>query len=112
MHLEKVGQVLRILDVRNTFQKAVQMVEMEVELRTLTGSHITPLTQDILALLDTPAALVPEPLKFLDVSRPIRQQARDNMLLTIDSVTQEILQFLESSISGVPSSSPSNFDPR
>ena len=70
------------------------MVEMEVMLRELTGTHITPLTQNI--LLDDP---LNTPLPEILLNNPLRQNLKTNFLRTINDVTEEILSFLETSIS-------------
>lgn len=70
------------------------MVEMEVMLRELTGTHITPLTQNI--LLDNP---LNAPLPEILLNNPLRQNLKANFLRTINDVTEEILSFLETSIS-------------
>ena len=67
---------------------------MEVMLRVLTGTHITPLTQNI--LLDNP---LNTPLPEILLNNPLRQNLKSNFLRTINDVTEEILSFLETSIS-------------
>ena len=74
------------------------MIEMEVELRTLTGSHITPLTQNII-LERPPAELnIPIPLPDIIFSNPIRDKLEENFLATINDVKKEILSWLEISV--------------
>jgi hypothetical protein len=74
------------------------MVEMEVELRTLTGSHITPLTQNI--ILDRPPQELNLPFVLPDIifSNPVRTKLEENFLATINDVKKEILSWLEVSV--------------
>jgi hypothetical protein len=70
-------------------------VAMGVQLETISGTHITPLTQDI--LLDLPED-APGALKAIDLLKSPRQQLRQNFLMTINEVSDMILQFLDQSI--------------
>ena len=100
------------------------MVEMEVLLKELSGTHITPLTQNI--IFDQPTEVTihqsikqtnkqTEPsapstnstnpdltlathqqVPFPDLLAPLRGPVRDNFLLTVNQVRDEILAFLES----------------
>lgn len=69
--------------------------EMEVELKVIGGTHVTPLTQNV--FVDPPAfqfggqfnyQTVPDPLS------PLRQQVRDDFLQTVNEVKTLIVQFL------------------
>jgi hypothetical protein len=71
-------------------------VEMEVLLRELKGTHITPLTQNIVV---DPPAIIPVPDVILN--NPVRQNFKRNFLRTVDEVTEEILSFLDLSISPI-----------
>lgn len=72
------------------------MVEMEVELRILDGTHITPLTQNI---LDPPAILSKnEQLMRLDLLKSFREKQKENFLKTINQVNGEILSFLNKNL--------------
>lgn len=67
------------------------LVEMEVELKQLGGSHITPLTQNILfepPMLEFDGQSIPDPLA------PFRRELRGNFLQTIDEVKLEIVDWL------------------
>ena len=64
------------------------MVEMEVELKILTGSHITPLTQNVFLELSPPEGIP-------DLLAPMRTRIREQFLLTVNDVRDSILQFLE-----------------
>jgi hypothetical protein len=65
------------------------LVGMDVRLETLSGSHITPLTQDL--FVDPPAALdLLNPL-----GPPIRRYARENFLQTVRSVQDLLVDWLE-----------------
>jgi hypothetical protein len=69
------------------------MVEMEVQLREMTGSHITPLTQNL--AIDPPASI---PVPDFLMNNPVRQSYKTNFLRTINDVVNEILSFLDLSI--------------
>jgi hypothetical protein len=75
------------------------MVQMEVELSTMTGTHITPLTQNI--FLNTPTK-IPLIQPIIDLSEPfvnpVREELRLNFLETVNQVKGEIITFLDSSI--------------
>jgi len=74
------------------------MVEMEVQLVTMTGQHITPLTQNI--YLDAPknVPLVQPLVDFNDaLISPLRSQLRDNFLQTVNQVRDHVLDFLRES---------------
>lgn len=72
------------------------MVEMEVELRILDGTHITPLTQNI---IDPPDILSKnEQLMKLDLLKEFRDKQKENFLKTINEVNGEILSFLNKSL--------------
>lgn len=59
---------------------------MEVDLKTIGGTHVTPLTQNV--ILEPPELPVPDPLS------PLRQQVRDNFLQTVNEVKTLIVQWL------------------
>ncbi len=80
---------------------------MEVELKLMRGTHITPLTQNI--VLEPPDLLNTGLVATLDVLKPLRTEARDNFLETVREVQNEILSFLDRSV-GV-SKSPLSTDP-
>ena len=95
----------KVLKEANTIMRMKRpMVEMEVQLTTMIGQHITPLTQNI--LLDAPKNVpVIQPIvDFNDgLISPIRTQVRDNFLQTVNQVRDLILEFLDSSFVRVPS---------
>ena len=68
-------------------------VEMDVELRTLTGTHITPLTQSV--FLD-----VPEELGIPDIlsQNSFREQIEKKMLITINAVKSEVIDWLDAKV--------------
>lgn len=68
-------------------------MEMEVQLKEMVGSHITPLTQNI--VLDPPAGI---PFPDILLNNPIRRNFKSNFLRTVDEVSNEILSFLDLSI--------------
>jgi len=82
---ESVG-IEKVLREANTIMRMKRpMVEMEVELRVLSGTHITPLTQNI--VLEPPEGLP-------DLLEPLRTRVRTNFLQTVDEVRNAILGFL------------------
>ena len=98
--LDESEDIEKVLREANTIMRMKRpMVEMEVDLRVMTGTHITPLTQNI--LLDAPTNLgIIQPLVDINeaVISPARDQLRENFLMTVNSVKNEILTFLETSI--------------
>lgn len=92
--LDESEDIEKVLREANTIMRMKRpMVEMEVMLRLMTGTHITPLTQNL--LLDPPPNFpVPEGL----LNNPIRQTLRSNFLRTVDEVVGEILSFLDLSM--------------
>ena len=97
--LDESDEIEKVLREANTIMRMKRpMVEMEVDLKELTGTHITPLTQSV--LFDYPDVLregagpfpaVPE----IILSNPLRDQLRNNFLLTIEDVKVEILTWLD-----------------
>ena len=92
--LDESEDIEKVLREANTIMRMKRpMVEMEVMLRMMSGTHITPLTQNI--LLDPPPNIpVPDAL----LNNPIRQTLRTNFLRTVDEVVGEILSFLDLSM--------------
>ena len=98
--LDESEEIEKVLREANTIMRMKRpMVEMEVDLRVMTGTHITPLTQNI--VLDTPKS-VPFLQPLLDINdaitSPVREEVKANFLKTVNQVKSEILTFLESSI--------------
>ena len=84
--LDESVEIEKVLREANTIMRMKRpMVEMEVELRILSGNHITPLTQNI--VLEPPEG-VP------DLLEPLRSRVRSNFLQTVDEVRNSILSFL------------------
>ena len=73
------------------------LVDMAVDTKTMTGTHITPLTQDV---------FLTTPLDPLDPLSPTRQALRLNFLRTIDETASVLVDWLKSSTP--PSSAPSS----
>ena len=98
--LDESVEIEKVLREANTIMRMKRpMVEMEVEVKTMTGTHITPLTQNI--ILDSPKN-IPLIQPLLDINdaiiSPVRNDLRQNFLKTVNEVKSEILTFLESSI--------------
>lgn len=98
--LDESEEILKVLKEANTIMRMKRpMVEMEVDLKVMSGTHVTPLTQNILP--DSPKNL-PLIQPLIDVNdaiiSPARQQLRENFLRTVNDVKNEILTFLETSI--------------
>jgi hypothetical protein len=99
--LDESEEIEKVLREANTIMRMKRpMVDMEVDLRVMSGSHITPLTQNI--ILDSPKNAPPfiQPLVDINdaVTNPIKEQLRENFLQTVNEVKNEILTFLETSI--------------
>lgn len=85
--LDESIQIEKVLREANTIMRMKRpMVEMEVELKILTGSHITPLTADI--ILNPPDGLP-------DLFAPLRTRIREKYLLTVNDVRDSVLTFLK-----------------
>ena len=84
--LDESEVIEKVLREANTIMRMRRpMVEMEVQLKVLTGTHITPLTQNV--FLDPPQG-VPDPLE------PVRLRVRGDFLKTVDEVRDAVLGFL------------------
>lgn len=111
--LDESVDIERVLREANTIMRMKRpMVEMEVELRVLAGTHLTPLTQNVFpdpvdlltAARDTGStgendldALIGV-VGNLDVTKSVRTELKGQFLRTLDTLTSEILTFLGSSI--------------
>ena len=98
--LDESEEILKVLREANTIMRMKRpMVEMEVDLKLMTGTHISPLTQNI--VLDTPKN-VPILQPLLDINdaltSSLREEVKTNFLKTVNEVKLEILSFLDSSI--------------
>lgn len=98
--LDESEEILKVLKEANTIMRMKRpMVEMEVDLKVMSGTHVTPLTQNILP--DSPKNLpLIQPLVDVNdaIISPARDQLRENFLRTVNDVKNEILTFLETSI--------------
>ena len=99
--LDESEEIAKVLGEANTIMRMKRpMVEMEVDLKVMTGTHITPLTQNI--IIDTPKnlPLIIQPLLDINdaITNPVRENLKGNFLKTVNEVKSEILTFLESSI--------------
>jgi Protein of unknown function (DUF1350) len=98
--LDESEEILKVLKEANTIMRMKRpMVEMEVDLKVMSGTHVTPLTQNILP--DSPKNLpLIQPLVDVNdaIISPAREQLRENFLRTVNDVKNEILTFLETSI--------------
>ena len=98
--LDESEEILKVLREANTIMRMKRpMVEREVDLRVMTGTHVSPLTQNI--VFDTPKN-VPILQPLLDINdaltSSLRDEVRTNFLKTVNEVKSEILNFLDSSI--------------
>lgn len=92
--IDESAEIEKVLREANTIMRMRRpMVEMEVLLREMSGSHITPLTQNL--AVDPPSSL---PLPPFLVDNPLRRGFRSNFLRTVDEVVEEILGFLDLSV--------------
>ena len=99
--LDESEEIAKVLGEANTIMRMKRpMVEMEVDLKVMTGTHITPLTQNI--IIDTPKnlPLIIQPLLDINdaITNPVRENLKGNFSKTVNEVKSEILTFLESSI--------------
>ena len=80
-------QVLQ--ESRSIMRMKRPLVKMDVRLETITGTHVTPLTQDLFqdppALFDVLNPLAP----------PLRRYAQDQFLATIKRVEAVLAEWLE-----------------
>lgn len=84
--LDESEEIEKVLREANTIMRMKRpMVEMEVVLKVMTGTHITPLTQNI--ILDPPPGAP-------DVLEDVRERFRSNLLLTVNDVRDVVLEFL------------------
>ena len=98
--LDESEEVEKVLREANTIMRMKRpMIEMEVELKVMQGTHVTPLTQNV--LLDPPAD-APGLIAQLDVLKTVRQDARKNFLQTVDEVSGAIITFLSDSVGAPP----------
>ena len=102
--LDESPSIEKVLKEANTIMRMKRpMVEMDVERRVLRGTHITPLTQNI--ILD-PQDVTPDgPLRTFTAEIPIpdpleglRADIRANFLQTVDDVRAQIVDWLNSSV--------------
>lgn len=70
------------------------MVEMDLMLKELEGTHLTPLTQAIFDPPDVVIRNIPDSL----LSSPIRKHMRDIFLYQVDDLSKEILSWLNTKI--------------
>jgi hypothetical protein len=70
------------------------MVEMDLVLKELEGTHLTPLTQSVFDPPEIITNAVPDVL----ISNPIRSQIKTTFLLQIDELKFEVLNWLNTKI--------------
>jgi len=94
--IDESGDIEKVLREANTIMRMKRpMVEMEVQLRDIKGTHITPLTQNIFL---EPPSIFPIP----DILSPVRSQLREGFLMTIDEVKSTVILFLQQILSRNP----------
>ena len=87
--LDESDEIEKVLNEANTIMRMKRpMIEMQVDRKTMKGTHITPLTQNI--IINPPPILGEIP----DLLQPIRNELQNNFLLTINEVKEEIVNFL------------------
>lgn len=93
--IDESEDIVKVLREANTIMRMKRpMVEMQVDFKVLSGSHITPLTPD-LAMLDS---LGFDTSGIPDSLNPGKSQAVINLRRTIDDVSNEIIQYLDSAV--------------
>eukprot|EP01038_Epipyxis_sp_PR26KG_P010080 gene10080-13546_t len=97
--IDESVEIEKVLREANTIMRMKRpMVEMEVELKIMTGTHLTPLTQnlelDLSAILDQST---PSVINDLEVSL-FKSEFISNFMKTVNDVTDEISSFLDVNI--------------
>jgi len=92
--LDETVEIDKILREANTIMRMKRpMIQMQCQMQTISGTHITPLTQNI--ILEPPVEV---PLVD-SVFKPIRSRLRSDYLKTVDEVKDMILNWLQASMS-------------
>ena len=93
--LDESEGIEMVLREANTIMRMKRpMIEMEVELKLITGTHITPLTQNI--FVDPPDAIAATIPSYF-YSNAVKSNLQTSFLNTIDTLKTEILTWLISS---------------
>ena len=89
--IDESEEIEKVLREANTIMRMKRpMIEMDVELKCLGGTHLTPLTQNL--FIDVPAELsIPDIL----VKNQLRDLVEENLLLNVHDVKKEILNWLD-----------------
>lgn len=80
---DELEQVLR--EAKDIMRLKRPMIEFDLKTKTITGTHVTPLTQDV---------FLPTPIDDIDPLMPVRSAARSNFLKTVDGVNIELVEWL------------------
>ena len=95
--LDESDEIEKVLKEANTIMRMKRpMVEMQVIMRKMTGTHLTPLTLPINLVLDQTSEVLP--LVPTEVFTRARNTVSQQFLQTINDVKQEILEFLQESM--------------
>lgn len=95
--LDESAEIEKVLKEANTIMRMKRpMVEMEVSLRKMTGTHITPLTLPINLVIDQTSEVLP--LVPAEVFTQARNTVSKQFLRTINDVKFEIIEFLQESM--------------
>lgn len=89
--IDESEEIEKVLREANTIMRMKRpMIEMDVELKCLGGTHLTPLTQNL--FIDVPAELsIPDIL----VKNQLRDLVEEKLLLNVHDVKKEILNWLD-----------------
>lgn len=94
--IDESPDIEKVLREANTIMRMKRpMIEMQVDFRTLTGTHITPLTPNV--LFD---ASVSSPIALPDALNPGKSKLLVDFMKTVDDVIDEVVDFLDESVKG------------
>jgi hypothetical protein len=91
---EAIQRTLR--EANDAMKKKSPEREMDVDFKLMSGTHLTPLTQNI--ILDPPKLTGLPGSIDREVFESIRKQTRGNFLKTVDELTMEVVQWLDKQI--------------
>ena len=95
--LDESDDIEKVLKEANTIMRMKRpMVEMQVVMRKMTGTHLTPLTLPINLVLDQTSEVLP--LVPTEVFTRARNTVSQQFLQTINDVKHEIIEFLHESM--------------
>lgn len=105
-NLDESEEIAKVLKESNTIMRMKRpMIEMQVNFKELQGSHITPLTPNLLIdLAQIPSGIFgssinnPKKIPLPDRLNPKKSEILLNLMRTVDDTNREIIQFLNENI--------------